>query len=111
MSAKQLGEMTREKIVRYCGISMDFNPIHIDDAFAKKAGLPGVIAHGPLTFLVALDALIGAGAVGQKGVVNARLKAPIQPGQSMELKLEDGGRYAVLAEGVEALSGVASSGS
>jgi acyl dehydratase len=32
--------------VRYAGASGDFNPIHIDEDFAKKVGLPGRILHG-----------------------------------------------------------------
>ena len=32
--------------VRYAGASGDFNPIHIDDDFARSVGLPGRILHG-----------------------------------------------------------------
>jgi acyl dehydratase len=32
--------------VRYAGASGDFNPIHIDEEFAKAVGLPGRILHG-----------------------------------------------------------------
>ena len=32
--------------VRYAGASGDFNPIHIDEDFAKAVGLPGRILHG-----------------------------------------------------------------
>jgi acyl dehydratase len=32
--------------VRYAGASGDFNPIHIDDEFARQVGLPGKILHG-----------------------------------------------------------------
>src|ERR671916_155377 len=32
--------------VRYAGASGDFNPIHIDEEFAKSVGLPGKILHG-----------------------------------------------------------------
>ena len=32
--------------VRYAGASGDFNPIHIDEEFAKQIGLPGRILHG-----------------------------------------------------------------
>ena len=32
--------------VRYAGASGDFNPIHIDEEFAKAVGLPGKILHG-----------------------------------------------------------------
>ncbi len=32
--------------VRYAGASGDFNPIHIDEDFARAVGLPGRILHG-----------------------------------------------------------------
>ena len=32
--------------VRYAGASGDFNPIHIDEDFARQVGLPGRILHG-----------------------------------------------------------------
>src|SRR3954464_10962102 len=35
--------------VRYAGASGDFNPIHIDEEFAKAVGLPGRILHGLYT--------------------------------------------------------------
>ena len=32
--------------LRYAGASGDFNPIHIDEEFARAVGLPGRILHG-----------------------------------------------------------------
>jgi acyl dehydratase len=32
--------------VRYAGASGDFNPIHVDEDFARQVGLPGRILHG-----------------------------------------------------------------
>lgn len=34
---------------RYAGASGDFNPIHLDDAFARSVGLPSRILHGLYT--------------------------------------------------------------
>ena len=42
-----------EQIRRYAQASGDHNPIHLDQAFARSAGLPGVIAHGMLTMAFA----------------------------------------------------------
>ncbi|HWI21646.1 MAG TPA: MaoC/PaaZ C-terminal domain-containing protein [Baekduia sp.] len=36
----------RYTTVRYAGASGDFNPIHLDDEFARRVGLPGRILHG-----------------------------------------------------------------
>ena len=35
--------------VRYAGASGDFNPIHLDDEFARSVGLPSRILHGLYT--------------------------------------------------------------
>ena len=47
--------------VRYAGASGDFNPIHIDDDFARNAGLPGRIMHGLWTMAQVARALTDAG--------------------------------------------------
>src|ERR1043165_9716387 len=41
--------VTRADLVRYCGASGDFNPIHWNERIAKAVGLPDVIAHGMFT--------------------------------------------------------------
>jgi acyl dehydratase len=41
--------VTRDRLVRYAGASLDFNPIHWNERFATEVGLPDVIAHGMLT--------------------------------------------------------------
>lgn len=41
--------VTTEQIAAYAEASGDHNPIHVDEAFARSAGLPGIIAHGMLT--------------------------------------------------------------
>jgi acyl dehydratase len=41
--------VTRADLVRYAGASLDFNPIHWNERFARDVGLPDVIAHGMLT--------------------------------------------------------------
>jgi acyl dehydratase len=45
--------VTRADLVRYAGASLDFNPIHWNERFAKDVGLPNVIAHGMLTMALA----------------------------------------------------------
>jgi acyl dehydratase len=39
----------RDATIRYAGASGDFNPIHLDDEFARSVGLPGRILHGLYT--------------------------------------------------------------
>ena len=40
--------ITREQLTAYADASGDHNLIHLDDNFARMAGLDGVIAHGML---------------------------------------------------------------
>jgi len=44
-----LNPVSRMDLIKYSGSSGDFNPIHTIDEEAKKAGLPGIIAHGMWT--------------------------------------------------------------
>ncbi|RFU64780.1 MaoC/PaaZ C-terminal domain-containing protein [Peribacillus glennii] len=45
----QLEPVSRLDLIKYAGASGDYNPIHTIDDEAKKAGLPGIIAHGMWT--------------------------------------------------------------
>lgn len=44
-----LSPVARIDLIKYAGASGDYNPIHTIDDEAKKAGLPGIIAHGMWT--------------------------------------------------------------
>lgn len=48
-------DITRADLIRYAGVSKDFNPIHWSDATAQAAELPGVIAHGMLSMGLVVD--------------------------------------------------------
>jgi acyl dehydratase len=41
--------VNRASLVRYTGASLDRNPLHWDERFARSVGLPDVIAHGMFT--------------------------------------------------------------
>ena len=78
-----LAPVTRQQIARYAGAVRDFNPIHVDEEFAKSTGMPSVIAHGPLTLARGLDAIVAQLGVGPLRRVEARLKAPYLPGETL----------------------------
>jgi acyl dehydratase len=42
-------EVTREDVRRYAEVSGDHNPLHQVDEVARRAGFPGIIAHGMFT--------------------------------------------------------------
>lgn len=43
------GPIERIQLVKYAGASGDFNPIHVDEEYARSAGYPSVFAHGMLS--------------------------------------------------------------
>lgn len=49
LEGRTLPPVDRMRLIKYAGASGDFNPIHLVDAAAAEAGLPGIIAHGMLT--------------------------------------------------------------
>ena len=49
LEERTLPPINRDQLRLYAEASGDPNPIHLSDAAAEAAGLPGVIAHGMLT--------------------------------------------------------------
>ncbi|MDP2953070.1 MAG: MaoC/PaaZ C-terminal domain-containing protein [Chloroflexota bacterium] len=40
------GPITLQDLVEWCSAEEDYNPIHYDEAYAKKSGLPGTVIQG-----------------------------------------------------------------
>ncbi|MEU3621765.1 dehydratase [Amycolatopsis coloradensis] len=90
-------DVTREQLVRYAGASLDFNPIHWNEAFAKEVGLPDVIAHGMLT--MALGARLVTDWLGDPGrLVDyfARFTRPVVVPNDGVATIEFTGKVAVI---------------
>src|SRR5665647_2834798 len=47
--------ISRASLVQYAGASLDRNPIHWDERFARSVGLPDVIAQGMFTMGSAIN--------------------------------------------------------
>lgn len=80
--------LTRDQITAYAEGSGDRNPIHLDDAVARAAGLPGVIAHGLLTLSTVVQALVDGVAGGSSirlRAVRARFARPVLPGDTLQI--------------------------
>jgi len=77
--------VTQENINLYAEASQDFNPIHIDEDFARKSPLGGTIAHGMLILAYVSQMMMAA--LGQRwlsgGRLNVRFKAPARPGDNI----------------------------
>lgn len=72
------------QIRQYAEASGDFNPIHLDENYARQAGLGGVIAHGMLT--MAQMAAMLTNWIGQEGFIsklNVRFENVVRPGDKV----------------------------
>ena len=76
--------LTRTRIVQYAGASGDYNPLHVDERFAREvAGYPGVFAHGMLTMGMTARAItdwVGEERLTRFGV---RFTAQVWPGDTL----------------------------
>jgi meromycolic acid (3R)-3-hydroxyacyl-[acyl-carrier protein] dehydratase HadB len=70
--------VTSEDVRAYAEAGGDRNPLHLDDAVARDAGFPGIIAHGMFT-MGHLAACIGRWARGPAAVLalSAQFRAPV----------------------------------
>ena len=78
-------EVTQKDINRYAEASGDFNPIHIDEAFAAQTPLKGTIAHGMLVLAYLSEMMTEA--FGDRwlegGSLSIRFKAAARPGDTI----------------------------
>jgi acyl dehydratase len=83
-------QIDKDQTYRYKEASGDFNPIHVDENFAKMAGLPGIIVHGLCTMAftskVMIDKLSGGDPVRLKRL-RVRFTRPVLPGQMITTKV------------------------
>jgi acyl dehydratase len=76
---------TAERIAAYAEASGDRNPIHLDEAFARSVGLPGIIAHGMLQMgLLSRVAMAAAGSDPRRlRSLSCRFAAMVRPGDTV----------------------------
>ena len=73
------------QVRQYAEASGDFNPIHLDDNYARQAGLGGVIVHGMLT--MAQMAAMLTDWIGKDGGIskfNVRFEQMVRPGDTIK---------------------------
>ena len=78
-------QMTKERIRKYAEVSEDFNPLHLDPAFAATTPYGRPIAHGMLFFGFLTDMMAAAfgPAWPQGGRIRVRFRAPVFPGDTV----------------------------
>lgn len=81
--------ITQERIGRYAEITEDWNPLHVDEAFARTTSFGGVIAHGMLSLNLAWELLREIH--GDEGIADVeltvRFKKPVRPGDTVRARV------------------------
>jgi 3-hydroxybutyryl-CoA dehydratase len=80
-------------IFAFCGITGDFNPVHVDEVFAKESRWEGRIAHGLLVASLVthtLSALLGDGSIHVSQEVS--FEAPVRVGDTITVVSEVTGK-------------------
>jgi 3-hydroxybutyryl-CoA dehydratase len=91
--------LSQEKIDRYARASGDFNPIHVDPAFAAQTPFGGTIAHGML-LLAYLSEMLTA-AFGRAWLTGGRLKIRFKGAARSDETVTIGGHVQRVQEGHE----------
>ncbi|UCH86134.1 MAG: MaoC family dehydratase [Dehalococcoidia bacterium] len=91
--------LSQEKIDRYARASGDFNPIHVDPAFAAQTPFGGTIAHGMLLLAYLSEVLTAA--FGQAWLSDGRLKVRFKGAARSEDAVTVGGHIQRVQEGHE----------
>lgn len=80
-------QVTQEHVNLYAQASRDFNPIHLDPEFARKARLPGTIAHGMLILAYVSGYMTGYFGLNwlTGGNLNIRFKAAARPSDTLTI--------------------------
>ncbi len=81
----------RDDVLNYAELTDDFNPIHVDEAFAAKTPFGGPIVHGTLTLTLVWDLLAALyperSLAGMK--VSVRFTAPVMVGETVTAQVQD----------------------
>ena len=80
-------EIDRTDLVKYAGASGDFNPMHTNEAAAKKAELPSVFGHGMFTMGFLATAVTNWAGVGNLAEYGVRFTKQTWPGETLVTKI------------------------
>ena len=85
--------VTEAHVVTWAGLTMDFYPLHMDKEYAAGTPFKERIAHGPLTFALAVGLMGTTGyakdsVIAWLGVTDMRIPAPVKIGDTIRLHAE-----------------------
>lgn len=109
------GIISREMLAQYAEASGDLNPLHLDPAFARKAGFADVIAHGMLGMAL-LGRLLSAHFPARRlSQFSARFVGTVPVGETLQcrarLEATEAGFALLSLEGLTSTGAVAITGS
>jgi acyl dehydratase len=79
-----------DQTFRYAAASGDHSPIHLDAAYARSVGLPGIIVHGLCTMAIASAAIVERACNGDSSRLRrlaVRFARPVLPGQQITTQI------------------------
>ena len=85
--------VTEAHLVTWAGLTMDYYPLHMDKEYAAETPFKERIAHGPLTFALAVGLMGTTGyakdsVIAWLGVTDMRIPAPVKIGDTIRLHAE-----------------------
>jgi acyl dehydratase len=80
-------------ILQFAGLTGDHYPLHVDHQYASQTRFGGRIAHGPLTFslavgLVGLSGYYGTAVEALVECSSLRARRPVRPGDTIRVRTE-----------------------
>ena len=90
MAAEKIVTATEQRIQLFAEASDDFNPVHLDEAYARDTIFEGRIAHGMLTAGL-ISAVIGEQLPGHGTVYlgqTLKFMAPVRPGDTVRAEVQ-----------------------
>ena len=82
-------EITRDEIAAFARLSHDDNPLHTDVEYARAAGFPDVLAHGPYLQALSMGLIAETGIMAGTTIallaISARFKRAVFPGDEVRV--------------------------
>jgi len=85
---KETIKMPMDITQTYSKAANDMNPIHLDEEYAKSAGLPGIVVHGMCTMAMSVQSIIERYSnkdISNMESIGARFSAPVYPGDELDI--------------------------